>query len=516
LWTPLESPPWPLRLELAMNALRWSVATSLVRDIRIVLGPQDGGAGGLAAAVTTSHQDWLAADDRDALRGSGLAHMLAIAGLHTAAVSGFAFFFFRLAIAAWPWLALRVNGKKLAAAAALMVVAGYLVLSGAHPPARRAAITASVAFIAILFDRRAVSLHSLAIAALTILLIEPEAVLQPGFEMSFCATASLVAMAEIWPRKATTSGLAWPIAFLQKGRDWLIAMIMVSFVAGMATGPFAIQHFNRVANYGVFANLSADFLASALLMPALALCLAAEALGLGPDQIAPLFGFAGWAARAVIWIGHLFSEAPLARISMSSAPQIALAVSYLGIVFACLWRGRLRWIGVPLAAAVALWPRPPAPVAWLSSDGGDAAVVVGGEAVALKPATRVYATQTWAQRRNFSLPSQPQSAMEALYDCDRTACAPRANFHPAIAAWWTRRKPNAGRLASLCRHADFLILRAEADLPSECAGVTVLGRAAFARGGAAELFARPDGGWRIDWAQPLRGRRPWTVSDSVE
>jgi competence protein ComEC len=170
------------------------------------MGADDGGAAGLAAAVTASHQDWLPSTDRDALRGSGLAHMLAIAGLHTAAVTGFAFFAFRLLIAAWPWLALRVPGKKVAAAAALFVVAGYLVLSGAHPPARRAAITASVAFLAILADRRAVSLHSLALAALIVLLVEPEAVLQPGFEMSFCATASLVAMAEIWPRAIGPAG----------------------------------------------------------------------------------------------------------------------------------------------------------------------------------------------------------------------------------------------------------------------------------------------------------------------
>ena len=127
--------------------------------------------------------------------------MLAIAGLHTAAVSGFAFFAFRLGIAAWPWLALRVPGKKVAAVAALAVVAGYLVLSGAHPPARRAAITASVAFLAVLADRRAVSLHSLAVAALVILVMEPEVVIQPGFEMSFCATASLVALAEVWRRR---------------------------------------------------------------------------------------------------------------------------------------------------------------------------------------------------------------------------------------------------------------------------------------------------------------------------
>ncbi|HEY1878739.1 MAG TPA: ComEC/Rec2 family competence protein [Caulobacteraceae bacterium] len=511
----LSSPPLMLRIEMAMNSVRWTVAAHLAHAIRQTLGPHDGGAAGLAAAVTTSHQDWLAGGDRDALRGSGLAHMLAIAGLHTAAVSGFAFFFFRLLIAAWPWLALRVSGKKVAAVAALVVVIAYLLLSGAHPPARRAAITASVAFVAILADRRAVSLHSLAVAALAVLLIEPEAVLQPGFEMSFCATASLIAMSEVWPHRQVAVDLPWPIAMLQKGRDWLIAMIMVSLVAGAATGPFAIQHFNRVANYGVVANLTADFIASAILMPLLALCLAAQSLGLGAEQIGPLYWAAGWAARSVISIGHLFSGAPGAAVTMASAPPLALAVSYAGIVFACLWRGVLRWIGLPMAFAVALWPRPAPPAAWISNDGSDAAIVIGGGAVALKPSTHLYAVQTWAQRRNLSLPADPETALASLYDCDRSACVPRAGLKPAIAAWWTKRVPKPERLARLCEGADFLILRAATSLPSACRDVRILGRSAFDREGAAEIY--PTGsGWRIVWSQPLRGERPWSVSDSAE
>ena len=244
------------------------------------MGPDDGGAAGLAVAVTTSHQDWLAAEHRDDLRGSGLAHMLAIAGLHTAAVSGFAFFAFRLVIAAWPWLALRVTGKKVAALAALIVVAAYLVLSGAHPPARRAAITAGVAFLAILVDRRAVSLQSLAMAALD----HPADRAGGGGRSpdSRCRSAPRPRWS-LWPRSGRRAdgpvGLPWPLAMLQKARDWLIAMLVVSFVAGAATGPFAIQHFNRVANYGVFANLTADFVASVVLMPASALALLAQALG---------------------------------------------------------------------------------------------------------------------------------------------------------------------------------------------------------------------------------------------
>jgi len=510
----LDPAPWRLRLGMAVNAMRWSLAQRLAGDLQDVMGTSDGGATGLAVTVATSHEDWLDGQSRDDLRYSGLAHMLAIAGLHTAAVSGFVFFGLRLAIAAWPWLALRVNGKKLAALGGLIAVAAYLTLSGAHPPARRAAITAGVAFLAILLDRRAISLHSLAIAALLVELMEPEVVVSPGFEMSFCATASLVALAEIWPRGQRAIGLPWPLAALQTLRDWTLAMVMVSFVAGMATGPFSIQHFNRIANYGVFANLSADLLASVVLMPALTLSVLLQSLDAPHALIAPFLLVAGWAARSIVWLGHQFANAPGASFTIASAPTIALAISYIGIVFACLWRGKLRWIGVPMAAAVALWPRPSPPVAWIASDGDNAAVVVHGEAVALKPTQRLYAVQTWAQRRGLTLPADPTAAQAAqvkLASCTRNACGPLPGVHPAIGALWTVRKPKAGALDEACRGADIMVFtRAVFPLPDACHPTLVLGPADFAKGGAAEVF-RAGSGWRVVWGEPIRGRRPWTA-----
>ncbi len=508
--TALPIPPWRLRLEMSVNDIRWRVAERLAHDIGEVMGADDGGAAGLAVAVTTSHQDWLPGAYRDDLRASGLAHMLAIAGLHTAALSGFAFFAFRLAIAAWPWLALRVNGKKLAAGAALVVVLSYLLLSGGHPPARRAAITASVAFLAILLDRRAVSLHSLAVAAMVVLLIEPDVVLQPGFEMSFCATAALIAVAEAWPRSRPTLGLPWILAALQRGRDALIGLAVVSLVAGAATSPFAIQHFNRVANYGVFANLTADFVASAAMMPALALCLLAQAVGPPDAFAAPLWLAAGWAARSVTYLAHLFASARGAAMVWPSAPELALAISYVGIVFACLWRGALRWVGVAAGFAVALWPRPVPPVAWIAPDGKDAAVVIDGEAVAMKPGKRAYQVGAWTQRRGLALPLDPDGAQTANWECNRDGCIPLGGARPAVAGWWTRRKPNSEKLEALCDRVDLLIIRADVATPEGCRSAIVLRQADFARGGAAEVFAKPDG-WRITWSQPLRGTRPWSA-----
>lgn len=509
--TLVAAPPAPLALRLAMgvNAFRWAVATRLAADMNAAMGGHAGDAAGLAVAVTTSHQDWLSPQVRSDLRAAGLAHMLAIAGLHTAALSGFVYFSLRLLIAAWPWLALRVSGKKVAAAGGLIAVLAYLVLSGAHPPARRAAITASVAFIAILADRQPVSLRSLALAALIVLVSEPEVVVQPGFEMSFCATAALVALAEIWPRAPRAAGLPWAIALIQRARDGAAALFMVSLVAGAATSPFAIQHFNRIANFGVFANLTADLVASVVMMPALAVALLLEAPGHGLAW--PALLVAGWSAKTIIAIGRLFATLPASGMSAAAAPQIALAVSYLGILFVCLWKGRLRWLGLPLAAAVALWPRPAPPLVWIAGDGADAAVVHQGREVTVRPGIRAYATGLWAQRRGLAVPADMARARGALFDCDYWSCVARPGVSPALGVWWTRRKPKPVRLAELCAGADILVMRADVALPGSCRDALVLTPADFAAGGPAEIFASGRG-WRVRWSQPIRGRRPWSAS----
>ncbi|HQR90048.1 MAG TPA: ComEC/Rec2 family competence protein, partial [Caulobacter sp.] len=191
--TELEPPPWRLRVTMAVNAFRWRLAERLVAH----MGPESGGIG---AAMVTGHEAWITPEQTEAMRASGLAHILSISGLHMAIVGGFVFGVTRLVIAAWPWMALRAPGKKIAAVTGLVAVAIYLVISGAPPPAERAAITASVAFAAILFDRQAVTLHGLALAALIILARQPEAAGAPGFQMSFAATAALIALAEAWPR----------------------------------------------------------------------------------------------------------------------------------------------------------------------------------------------------------------------------------------------------------------------------------------------------------------------------
>jgi competence protein ComEC len=495
--SPETRAPWRLRLTMAVNATRWA----LTRRIVEALGPETGG---LAAAMTTGHEAFIPREQVENLRAAGLAHIISISGLHMAIVGGFAFAFARLVVAAWPWLALRVPGKKLAALVGLAAVGGYLLLSGAPPPAERAAITASVAFAAILVDRQAISLHALALAAMGVLLLQPEAVTEPGFQMSFAATAALVALAEIWPRPVKEIEVPWPIRLVQGAATWTAASIAVSFVAGLATGPFAIQHFNRVSTWGLFANLAVAPISSFLMMPGLALGAALTPLGLGQ---APL-EVAGWSIGLMNQVAAWAAAAPAAQIVVASAPDWVLPVSFLGLLFVCLWRGALRWAGLPLALAILWAPRPPAPDVWISADGAAAAVREGREAVLLRPDVKLFGAELWSRRRGLT-PLISEAERDARFACDHWSCAPDTRAPIRLAAAWNLKRPlKDGRLQELCAGADVVVLR-NAFPPENCAASLVLTGEDFGKGGSAELY-RAGTGWRIVWAQDLRGRRPWT------
>lgn len=494
---PAAKAPWRLRLTMAVNATRWALTQKIVA----ALGPETGG---LAAAMTTGHEAFIPREQVDNLRAAGLAHIISISGLHMAIVGGFAFAFARLVVAAWPWLALRVPGKKVAALVGLAAVGGYLLLSGAPPPAERAAITASVAFAAILVDRQAISLHALALAAMAVLLLQPEAVTEPGFQMSFAATAALVALAEIWPRPVKEIEVPWPIRAVQGAVTWTLASIAVSFVAGLATGPFAIQHFNRVSTWGLFANLAVAPISSFLMMPGLALGAALTPLGLGQ---APL-EVAGWSIGLMNQIAAWAAAAPAAQIVVPSAPDWVLPVSFLGLLFVCLWKGAMRWAGLPLALAILWAPRPPAPDVWISADGAAVAVREGREAVLLRPDVKLFGAELWSRRRGLT-PLISEAERDRRFACDNWSCAPESPAPVQLAAAWNLKRPlKAGRLEELCSGAEVVVLR-NAFRPETCVASLVLTGEDFAKGGSAELY-RVGGGWRIVWAQDLRGRRPWT------
>src|SRR4030081_1541998 len=281
-------PPGSGGLSLRYSAFMQGLRDAIDARIRTAL---DGDRRAIATALLTGRRDAISAPVNDATFISGLGHVLSISGYHMAVVAGVVCFAVRALLALIPRLTVGFPIKKWSAAAALVAAAFYLLLSGAEVATQRSFFMTAVVLIAIMVDRRAVTFRTLAVAAMIVLMIAPEALVHPSFQMSFAATLGLVALVQIAIPKlfASPETSATARAALWGGRE--VAMLaLASLVAGLATTPYAAFHFHRITPYGVLANLAAMPVVSALVMPA-------GLLGL----VAMPFGFDGvfWAIMGV-------------------------------------------------------------------------------------------------------------------------------------------------------------------------------------------------------------------------
>lgn len=274
-------------------------------------------AGGFAAALMSGDRSFMAPEDSEALRGAGLAHLLAISGLHLGIVGGLVYLLVRRGLALIEAVAVRVPVQKPAALAALVACASYLVMSGASVSTQRAFIMAAIFFGAILFDRAALSLRSFALAMIAVVALHPESVMTPGFQMSFAATGALIVTYEAWSahrrRKMIHDGAG--LGFTLK------SLVMTSIVGSVSTAPFALYHFGRVAGLGLLANLAAMPIITFITAPLAAATLIAATFGLAEPALR-LFGLS---LEAVLAIAHaLDRDLVVTGESLPPLPAVAL------------------------------------------------------------------------------------------------------------------------------------------------------------------------------------------------
>ena len=347
-----------------------------------------GDAGAFASAILTGDRSALPAEQVEDLRRSNLAHLLAISGLHMGLLTGFVFGALRLGLALVPYVALRVPTRKLAALGALGAGAFYLALSGGNVATQRAYIMVAVMLVAVMLDRRAISLRSVAIAAILILLWRPEALVQAGFQMSFAATTALVAVFRALndrPREAPR---------LPRWLRGAAGVVICSVVAGLATAPIAAVHFNRVADYGLLANLVAVPLMGSVIMPAAVLAAALWPFGLEGVGLALMEPAINWILGVARFVSGLEG-------AVSGVPQPAawvLPVMALGALWLVIWQGPARWGGAGvIALAVAGWV-PSARPQVLIAPGGALVGVMGPEGRALSRANAAsFTAESWLQ-----------------------------------------------------------------------------------------------------------------------
>jgi competence protein ComEC len=341
--------------------------------------------GAFAVAITTGDRSSLDRAVMEDLRASNLAHLLAISGLHMGLLTGFVFAALRYGLAVF---SLRWPTRKIAAVGALAAGAVYLALSGGNVATERAFIMVSVMFIALLLNRRAVTLRAVAVAAFIVLTLRPEAIYGPGFQMSFAATTALVAVFGML-REMPGQNHRWP-----GWARFAFGVVVSSFVAGMATAPIGAAHFNQVPHYGLIANVVSVPLMGAVIIPAAVLAALLWPFGLawiGLELMAPAISWILSVAETVAgWSGSLsFVVAPGAAV---------LPVLALGALWIVIWQGWGRVLGVPvMGVSFVLWAGAERPAALISQTGGLVGVMTETGRALSKPKGDGFSADSWLE-----------------------------------------------------------------------------------------------------------------------
>jgi len=451
-----------------------------------------GQAGAFAAALMTGDRSGVSSATNASLRGSNLSHMISISGLHMSLLMGFVFALCRYGLALVPPVALRIDTRKAAAGIALAAITFYMILAGPDVAVRRSYIQAAVILLAVLLDRRALSLRSVALAALVCLALEPESLVEPGFQMSFGATAALIVGFGYWQTvQHHVPALIRP----------LVIMVLSSLIAGSATGPIAAAHFNRVAEYGLLANLIAVPIMGLLVMPAGVIAAIAAPFGLAALPLWAMERGAALILAASDWVAGLNG----AVIPVPAPPDGVLPL--FGLAGAVLLIGRgliLRGVGAAgLFAALVLWSAATRPDLLIAADGGLAGIMTPAGRALSKEKGGGFVAQSWLEN-DGDLADQPAAFARSGFS------GPKGDVVTKIAGWPVRVLSGKGaalRAPAACTAGAIVILavRWEGAAPVGC---LFLDQRQLRRTGALAITLGPDGLVAVS-AREWAGKRLW-------
>lgn len=336
-------------MPLSQRAFAWveNARDRIAQRIRDRIG---GAEGEIAAALVVGVRGGIPEDVNEALRRTGLYHIISISGLHMAIVAGTVMVSLRLAFAGFPGFASRRSVKKYAAAAALVATGGYLFISGAEVAAQRSFIMLAVMLTAVLFDRAALTMRNLAISAVVVIAISPHEVVGPSFQMSFAATAALVGAYAWWSDRRSrverpSEQRSMPSALLRRAFALIAGLIATSLIAGLATSIFGAWHFQRVSPLSLLANLAVMPVVSVLVMP----FAVAAGLMMPFGLEGPFLDTMALGLSAMLAVAAWFSErSPVDAVGLVSTMSVAFAT--LALVTASIATTWLRLAALPLVA----------------------------------------------------------------------------------------------------------------------------------------------------------------------
>ena len=423
-----------------------------------------GGAGAVAAALATGDQGAIPEEDAEAMRNSGLAHLLSVSGLHITAVVGATMAIVLRLLALSPWLALRLRLPLVAAGAGALAAIGYTWLTGAEVPTIRSCVAALMVLAALMLGREAMTLRLVATGALIVLLLYPEAIAGPSFQLSFAAVTAIVALHE-HPRIAALFARQEEARWRRLVRQ-LAALLLTGVAVELALMPIGLFHFHKAGLYGALANIVAIPLTTFVTMPLEVLALLLDPMGLG----GPFWWGMTASLELLLLLARAVSGLPGAVTALPAMPGGAYALVVAGGLWVALWRTRWRALGwVPVIVGMAWTLLTPAPDLLVTGDGRHLGVrVASGEIALLRDRTGDYASDMLSEngggRGEPLLLSEHPNAR-----CNRDLCLVQRQAGGRtwrILATRSLYLVPAADLIRACRSADIVV--SERRLPRRC------------------------------------------------
>lgn len=469
----------------------------------------DGAAGAVAVSLATGDQAGISDEDAEAMRRSGLAHLLSISGLHITAAVGAAMLLTLKLLALSPKLALRFPLVLIAAGVAALVGIGYTLLAGAEFPTVRSCLAALLVLGAIALGRDALTLRLVAVGALVVLLFWPEALASASFQMSFAAVTAIVALHEHPRVKALLSRR--DEGLIAKTGRFLLGLLLTGISVELALTPIGLFHFHKAGVYGALANIVAIPLTTFIVMPLEALALLFDLAGLG----APFWWLTGLGLDFILWLAHAVAGAPGAVSMLPSMPRGAFALMAAGGLWIALWRTKIRRWGMLLVTLGAAWAlATPAPDLLVTGDGRHLALrTADGRMALLRDRAGDYVRDTLSETAGHD------QLMVALADLPEAACSAdmcaadivRGGRRWRLLATRSSRFVDFGPLSRACAEADIVV--SDRTLPRTCVPRWLKADRAFLskQGGIAVTFGTAP---RVTTVGGRVGRHPWMGDSS--
>ena len=469
-----------------------------------------GASGGIATALATGDQSAVGAEDAEAMRRSGLAHLLSVSGLHIAAAVGAAMLLTMRLLALSERLALRVNLVLVAAGVGALTGIAYTLLTGMQVPTVRSCIAAVLVLGGIALGRDAISLRLVAVGALVVLAFRPEAIAGASFQLSFAAVMSIIVLHQSAPvRRWLAPREEVFAARLARG---LFGLLLTGLAVEIALMPFALYHFHKAGLYGVLANLIAIPLTTFVIMPLEAGAMLLDGIGAG----APLWAVTGWSIDLMLDLAHRVASAKGAVAMLPTMPRWAFAAFIFGGLWLCLWNGRVRrWGLIPLAIGAVGAAMSPKPDLLVTGDGQHLALVRSdGVPVLLRSRSGDFVRDLMSEASAYD--GDPLALEEQRFArCSRDACI--ADIVQGKAAWRvmairSRERIDWTQLTRACADADIVV--ASRRLPQGCTPrwLKLDRRALATSGGVAIMLGQKP---HVTSVADRLGNHPWRAQAPV-